>query len=604
MSWSPRILTIIAVFALVLFSTQGRGQTPTSQVWNNSSGDFTWNQQGNTTTNKGFNDWTNSASSGTWNGGFDNPTFGTTGAGTITIDDSGTGGAVTAEALLFSGGNHTFSGDALYRYSSSATAGGEVFIQVGGSGTIIFNAPIVFGDFTGGNQQAYVNLNSGTTLSFSNLDFGPEASTASRRLNLNANGSTISLNGAVTASGGHGGQLNITGNGTYNLNSGADFTNFTGGAINSYATGGATINFYTSKFLSSQTIGINSSTGTFNINGAQTIPLAIYDSTKHGSPQASDGVNITYGVVMNQVTADLSTWSGSTNLDGSNMTLTAVAGGRLVMNGSMNGDAPAGLVIGGAGVVVLGAGNSYDERDGNGNLQPTSTVAATLKTGSTTLITNTTGSAFGHSTNGSSYYNNVGTYNFPVQVQSGATLGGTGISTVTIQALAADSLIAPGDPGQSNLGIASSIGTLHLNGGIVATNGLTMDFKLNGLAYDSIDFGGTSTVTGATLNLDNVITFNLTGTPVISAANNNGVYKILTGLDLRDSMQGSNLQFVFNAPTGYEVTSWSTASGTTPGKNDYLYVQLALAPEPSTYGLFALGLVGLIAIRRFRRLDA
>lgn len=83
-------------------------------------------------------------------------------------------------------------------------------------------------------------------------------------------------------------------------------------------------------------------------------------------------------------------------------------------------------------------------------------------------------------------------------------------------------------------------------------------------------------------------------------------YKILTGLDLAGTGDNSGAyDFVFNAPAGYTVVDYGPETGPqyTTGQ-DYVYVQFALAPEPSTYALIGLGLPGLVVVRRFRRLSA
>jgi len=600
-----------AVLFLVVITISARAQI--SQTWDGGSG--TWDLQHTA-------DWDSGAN--TWHGGDDVASI--TSGGMITVDD--TYGQVTFDSLVnSSSGTTTITGDAIevnpflhQNYEAplgtdfSTTASGTNYGQeyntiVNNGGPLVIQSKLEISDL-GENQQMSVNANSSADLQLNDIDFGPYTLNPSyntgpspdRRLNFYAANSGT-LNGKVTDSASYGyGQINFNGNGSttaagasvLHVTANADFSGFANGQLNDY--GGGIWSIDNSSILASNTFSATSADAytAISIVGAQTINGSVYDSSKYGGVNHDAYGVSTYGVEhIIQSTADLSTFAGNVNMDGSNVDLSAVDGGRLVVTGSLYGSTPQGLVIS-SGVVVLASagGNGYNELEGQGHLLASSTVAADLKPGSTTLVTNTSGSAFGiyATSSGQDSLTNVETVN----VEGGATLGGTGIVRNLVQAMAANSVFAPGDPGQASLGIVSSIGTLHLNGGLSATNGLTMNFKLNGDVYDSIDFGGTA------ISLDNVVTVNLLGTPDVSAANNNGTYKILTGLDLPDSSQGANLDFVFNAPAGYEVINYGTVSGgaSNPG-NDYVYVQLAATPEPSTYILIGLGLVALVFLRPF-----
>ena len=624
-------LCVMLIAAIVLLPTVGRAQQNPipNQTWNNAQGDNLWVSGGaydaeNNAT--GF-DWTGGATPNAWGGsftdiGYDDAIF-SGHSGTITVDDTdGQYGPVLVDTMYFlnGSGNFTFTGGAISEnpftsiyYQNLAQPGNENFIVMNaGAGNVTYDNNIVFSD-EGPNQQSFAVNNSNSTLTFNNLDFGAytdnPAATAGRRFNLSAGANaTITLNGAITTSAGHGGQINFTGGaGTYNITSSADFSAFN--AANPLTFTGAALNIQNSTFTSAQTISFTTAFNpdVVNIQGAQTINLNIYNSTKNSgtaAQKASDGVNVRGEYTINQSTANTSTWAGQMNLDGSNITLSAVAGGRLNYTGTLYGDMPQGLIKTGAGTVVLygsglnakgqivngnsgiaGSGNTFDERDGNGNLQTTSTIAGDIRQG-TLLITNTSGSAFGIASNGSSVYGNPGSHSLPVLVENGATLGGSGISTQLIQSMAAGAILAPGDSGSD--GGTKSISTLHLTGGVSAASGLTMDFKLASTpagTSDRLDLGA-----GA-FTLSGVVTVNLTAFDGPLTA---GTYTLATGTG---NWSDAGATFVFTAPVGDSVT-YSFIEGA----NDSFNVTLAV-PEPSTYALIGLALLVLIGSGKLRKLN-
>jgi len=493
----------------------------------------------------------------------------------------------------------------------TATSGTNTFTMQSGATDQVLSGALTMP--VGGGFFNFVDNTAGN-LTIGNIT-ALDGSGADRGIGLQAYGSgAITLNGTISAPDTHSavfltlGLLSLNSAGVYNIGPNANLSNvnvsnYDGRQSIEFWSG--TLNIQNSNFVAGQMIGPSGSpdyTHNINIVGAQTISARLYSSLKNGGTRASDNVSIYGEVGLTQSTADVGTWSGGLSEDGTSYTFTAVAGSRLVLSGKIDGGASIGPIFQGPGTIVVSAANTFVPTDGNGNIQPTTQYNAELKPGSTVLIANTTGSAFGLTTfNAGNFYGNGGNNlrAFPVKIDEGATLGGSGITTQLIYAVGAGSIIAPGDPGNSSLGIAPQFQTLHLNGGLNAPNGVTLDFTLNGLSYDSIDFGS------STFSLDNVVTFNLTGTPVISAANNNGMYKLLTGLDLNDATVGPNLDFVFNAPAGYQVVDWEPMAGPAGTFNqDYIEVQLALAPEPSTFGLMGLGLLALVALRRCRQVDS
>jgi hypothetical protein len=596
--------------AFLILPTLGHGQN--NQTYDGGTG--VWDTDpANTDWDSGANPWTNG-----------NNAFFTAATNDLTVN-----GTVVSNYMEFDSGvtSATISGGTIQQAS---TTGDPTLINDFASGDVTVNSQIVVG-LTGGDGQGFVNNSSSYNLTLGNVDLDPGS-----RLQVQAFGSgPITLNGAFTSSDATGGQINFNSTGTYNITANANFSNFAGSNLNNY--GGGVLNIANSTFTSAQTygfVGNPAGSNVVNLVGAQTINLAVYDSMKYGANAQPDGV-VNYGVaVVNQSTATASNWTGAWNQDGTNMSVGAVAGGRLAFSGNLGGNTPMGLSVTGDGVVVLSSatGNSYDERDGNGFLEPGSTTAADLKSG-TTLITNTSGSAFGIASYDSSYALYIATggqnggngnptnafINNGVKLEAGATLGGTGISLQKITAMGATSVVTAGDPGQAGLGIAPSIGQLNLTGGLTTTlaNGMTFNFKLNG------NLGGSAPVAKVDndlivlgdLTLNGPITVNITsldGAVAVGTA-----YTFMEGVGGADWSEGgiigTTLNFNVVAPTGYELDkSYGTdgyyfntgqgADGTGSAANTFS-VEFEAAPEPATYGLLGLGLLALVAIGRFRRLS-
>ena len=483
--------------------------------------------------------------------------------GTITLNDDS--GPVAADHLDFSnGGNvpYVLNGAApdtvLYTTSSSPnnnpTANPMIIVE-NGSSAVTINANI---DHVGGDFEDITNNSSNDLTINGTIDYNNQTT-----LYVDANSSgKIIINGGVLDANTTG--LYLLGGGTVEFGANSNMSSLDSGANHtnlSLIVGGGTAIFDgTDNFLSTSAMTLTN--GTILLNGSFTGTQNV--TAEHGS--AHLGGN----------TAAASGWSGAIYLDNlpPTITLSQVAGGRFTYASTASGPGGVGingnnqtyLITSGDGTVVLGTGNSYQIFAPNftvgGN---TYTLAADLQA-KTTLITNTSGSAFG---------NNIGV----VQVEAGKTLGGSGISTQTIVAMDHTSKIAAGDSGVD--GGVASIGTLHLTGGITATSGLTMDFKLTSPGVnDALDLGA------GNFALSGNVTVNLSAFGDFQT----GTYTLASGTGGVWSDDGAT--FAFTTPAGDSVTSYDFNTTT-----DQFTVTVA-TPEPSTYALMGLGILALVWFAR------
>jgi hypothetical protein len=525
--------------------------------------------QSNQTIDSGTQTW-DAGITQNWDGGTDTWTAQNNAyfnSNTVTVS-----GTVTATQVNFNSGVSTISGGVI---DLSGFGGGYTSInQYNNSGPNTISSELDLGP-SGGDSQVFVNPNS-QNLTLGDMVWTPSGANDRVQLNAYDGGGSITLNGKYTSGGA--GTINFgadTGSGTFNIGSTADFSSFGG----NFSLTGTALNIANSTF-NYQTVAFYTVTqaNQINIQGSQNINLNFYSSQKNDGSLGTDpdGVSTVGQMRVTQSTAAESTWNGSSNQNGGNTTVGAVAGGRLNWNVNLGSSTPLGLTVNSAtnntGVVVISQANSYDLRDGNGIQQPGSTVAATIAHG-TALITNTTGSAFG---------NNSGVVN----VESGATLGGSGISTEQV-VVVAGGIIAPGDAGQAGLSIAPSIATLHLTGGLSLASGATLAFKLNGALNDMIDLGAGALTLAGTTNLD----FTALG-PVqtYDPITGNHYYTLATGTGTWSSTASFNV----TAPAGY-VTDHVIYSAT----GHELEIEFAAVPEPSTYALMIGGLAFLgFCVRR------
>jgi fibronectin-binding autotransporter adhesin len=389
--------------------------------------------------------------------------------------------------------------------------------------------------------------------------------------NAGAN-TTIVLNGSYQGSATTPGRLELT-NGTMYLN--GDFTNENaGGSLLAVDAGTAYVNTN------------NLGTGAIDMygGGGQATPELLTEGARTVSEVVglnyANGGSISGDIVVGGSTANLSTFT-NINLVVTGLTLTAVDSGRVDV-GSITGNGDiSGLIKTGAGTVVLESASTVPVTNGFNHETPA--YVADIQQG-TLLINNPSGSAFG---------SEAGT----VMVEAGATLGGNGSVSgqkVVIAGPATPNgptgILAPGDAGQSNLGINASIGVLNLAGNLIAENGLTMDFKLTpnldsnyGTPQAGVD---NDEIMGAAFTLNGNVTINITSLGGIATGE---VYVLFNAAD---GVTGSPT-FTFNVPTGYALDPDYGRGGTVGyifSRTGTLSVQFIAVPEPSSYAMMLGGL--------------
>ena len=556
-------LLLFALSLGILLSAAARAD----QTWTGDGG-----SGGNGTWDMGFTpDWdaaNGDPSTGqVWNGGDDQAKF-TTAPGTVTVNDNNPGfPPVSADGLFFnaSAGTYDITGDDI---TITGDAFSPVTLGSGDVANVLIDSNLILGDTHDNynfqnNSSANMTLNGNVTLAGTQTtpDGNGNLPVQEIRLDANVNGSgtgAIIVNGAISG-GGDASKIEIGersggANGVYVFGSKANLTGITNG-----------VEIVQGTILFE---GTNLGTAQFEMFGAKSSLLTNDALTITNNFGVRAGGNGTVG----GNTAQVSTFSGGVHADDDTaITVTAAAGGRVNFTGNISGELPIGLTKTGAGVVVLAnaAGNSIATGSGNTN---SGTQAADLQAG-TTLITNTSGSAFG---------NNPGA----VKLEAGATLGGSGISANLVNAVDSTSVISAGDSG-INGGVAS-IGTLHLTGGLSATSGLTMAFKLTSPgSSDALDMaGGNFTLSGN-------VTVNLSAFGTVQE----GTYTLASGTAGTGVWSDGGATFAFTPPAGASVTGYDFDT-----TNDQFTVTLGAAPEPSTYALMGLGAVFLVW--RLRRKNA
>ncbi len=539
-------------------------------TWQDAAGNWSSDLAGETTTV-----WTNAAR--------DTADFRGT-AGAVTLS-----GTVSAEQLLFNSGGYTLSGGDLTIGRSSGSGNFTLIDVQSGTGT--------------------TTLNSGITID----DAGSVASNAIYTIDVSAASSSLVLDGNLTldhASGTPGGTKTfgfLTGDNTASI-----YVN--GSILGGTNSGTMALEFGTGGSNQSQALALN---GTFYVNGDNsdvTGNSRIHGGTVYvGHDNALGSGKLTFGssgargdmklltngavtisndlsmsggatsqTYIGGVTADDSTYSGDFNMNafgssGSpgtistpNAIFTAAAGGRVNFSGNVRSTSsvPRGLKVEGDGIIAFtrAAGNEYK--------------GVTEINSGTLLLMNTSGSATGDASQ-------LVAGESGVIIASGARLGGTGITTVLVEASAAGSIISAGDMTKEG---ARSIGTLHLDGGMKATSGASFEVDINGASIDVVDFGT------ADVDLDGLLTFDFES---LGTVNVGITYSLFAGTG---DWTGSDATFAFNSPDGYVLDSgYGSGNGYIwDAVGNSLTIQFSAIPEPGAYALLA-GWLGLTTVMLHRR---
>ena len=509
------------------------------------------------------------ATSPDWSGGTvwqdgNNGVFGT-GTGTVNVDAQGGGVPVTFNTIEFNnqatGAGYTFTGDDLI----SEEGGTVIQVDAGNTANNTFENQIdvSLNGHSQGDQSNFSNASTSTlTLGNINVENFNGFPPANQYLSFNqAAGGTMVLAGAITNSGG-----GVT---TPGLLFGPNPPSSTAGT---YEITGSIANGLEINTFGSLTLLL----GTGNL-GNQVINIIGNDYTTPTRILTVGAQTITNNIqnqndkadIFGGSTADVSNFNGTIN-PYATVSLVTATGGRVNFNGVLGNQIGLGVTTSGDGVIALNSttGNTYglSYAFNPGNPYGQGNVAGNLGA-ALTLITNTSGTAFG---------NNI---TATVNLLAHSALGGSGISTQKIIVTDATSVLAPGDSGI--YGGTAGMATLHLTGGVAATSGLTMDFKLGAPgASDALDLGAGD--------------FTLSGTVTVNLSDFGGlelgtVYTLASGTG---TWSDARATFVLNGPAGDVVTS------NFDSVNDRFTVEIA-APEPSTYALMGLG--GLVLVWRMRR---
>jgi fibronectin-binding autotransporter adhesin len=516
--------------------------------------------------------------------------------------------------------------------NSALTLAAGTTLQLRGDSSATFNSGVITLPAAGASTAVTFDVNTngaattgnvytlGGTLPAVNVNSG-SAGTLSLTLNvIGGNGSILSLPSTQLTTSGNGGNFFInpttgnliiagltgsTGNGTATTLEGSGSTTFTG-SVQQGAARGLTLNLSqtgsvifngvdtngTTFLLNNGTTVVNNNSG---LNGTPT--LGTITSTANNVNLLLGGTNATGTVagtnggiavanaikvedpdtglltIGGQNTSGTNTYSGIVTLGatantGVSANLVAATGGEVDFTNTIvkNGTATTGAIT---------VNSPYTINNGTTTVTPTGIVkltavntyvGGTTVSGGTLLVDNTSGSGVGSGA---------------VAVNSGGTLGGTGLLTVSSVTVNSGGTLAPG----ATLGATTGTLTLASTAATTINGTLAIALGSTGANGTFLTNNGNLTVGGATLTLAGL-------TPVAGT-----IYDLVNYTGTL-AASGSNEGFAtINGPAGF---TYSVVAGTTFTSSD-LELDVMPVPEPSTWAAVLTGLCLLgFSLRRKR----